>query len=189
MIPRRRTEQRSGASGCIVPIADGAADADARLPSFWPTSCRVTPCGLRWCGRGWPKCWPGFPSRRRRKSCGCPLRWKRSTGWGADCVGGWRCGAPGFIGKHPRRPVCTPIPCAKPSIISKPSWPAAPVHRLIFSFVFRCLFWVEVLADGHRSPGFCQITTADFLPAGFSGRRQHDNPLRPADVPPVASPA
>jgi hypothetical protein len=27
------------------------------------------------------------------------------------------------------------------------------------------------------------------LPAGFSGRRQHDNPLRPADVPPVASPA
>jgi hypothetical protein len=33
----------------------------------------------------------------------------------------------------------------KPSSISKPSLQTAPVRRLIFSFIFRCPSWVEVL--------------------------------------------
>jgi hypothetical protein len=187
MIPWWRTAKPSGASGCIAPIAACAADAGALLPFFWRTFCRVTRCGLRWCGRGWSNCWPDFPSRRRRKNCGCPLRWKRSTGWGANCVSGWKCCAPGFAGSNPRRPARTPIPCAKPSSISKPSLQATPVHRLIFSFVFRRPSWVEVLADFRQTSGFGRITTAGFLPTDFSGGRQHDNTIPPILDHPVAS--
>lgn len=189
MIPGLRMARHSGASGCIVPIADCAADAGARLPSFWRTFCRVTRCGLRWCGRGWSNCWPGFPSRRRRKNCGCPSRWKPCTGCAAACVRGWTGFAPGFVGSNPRPGAHTPMPCGRPSGISRASLRAAPVHRLISSFVFRCLSWVEVPSGGRRSPGFCRIATVGFFPADFSGGRQQDNPILPARVRPAASPA
>ena len=189
MIPTRRMERRSGASGCSVPTAASAAVVAGAFPSSSPGFCRGTPSPQCCSGNVWFNGWRGFPSRRRRKSCGCPLRWKQFTGFGADCTGGWMRCAPGFAGNIPHRPAARLIPCAKRWNISKPSCPPVPVHRRIFNGIFSRPSWVEVRADGHRGFVFCRITTADFFSADFSCGRQHDNTISPVRGHPIASPA
>ena len=84
--------QRPGCPGPAGVLFQSRAARRLRAAPFrssWPRFCRGTRSRPRWCGSGWCNCWPGFRSRRRPRSCGCPLRWKRSIGCGANCAGGW----------------------------------------------------------------------------------------------------
>ena len=149
MIRTRRTDKRSGDSGCFVPIAASAAVADAPFPASWPMFCPGTPLRLPWYGAGWWSCWRDFHSRRRWKNCDCPLRWKRWAGCATAGGGDWIRFAPGFVGSNHRLPAAIPIPCCKPWNICGGSLPPGSVRRLIFSFIFNILSWVEApLGEG-----------------------------------------
>jgi len=141
MIWRQPPAKGSGASGYSVPIAGNAAVADARFPFVWPRFCRVTPLPPRCSGSCWSGCWRDFRSRRRRKNCGCPSRWKPCTGCDAICAGSWTSFAPGCAAAKGHRAVRRQTPYCKPSNIFRRFSQARSVRRRPFSSIFSIHFW------------------------------------------------
>ena len=109
--------------------------------SFSAPSYRATRSRAIYCGRCCLSCLRAAPSRPLRKACGCRFLWNAST----DLFGGFGAGSTRCevfcVASVSHRPVCTPIPCGRPSNISKAFFRGVGARSLIFSCVSNARFW------------------------------------------------